>query len=268
VILLLLLAASPVLAQERIWIDADGRALPFAKDEDVLAFLRTAEIVSEEVLAAGVSGSKKLLLRKDGRQVHAIFRESFERARNARVGSRVFPEFVDSYLFECAAYEIDKLLGLGHVPPVTLRQIGSRKGSLQLWLEDSVDGLDQGGREFRPPNGAAWANQLWDMYFFDSLVFNVDRNLGNFLVDSRYRLWLIDHTRAFQTVEDLLGDRIIRVKRESWERLLALTEDDLEKHLAAYLDRGQLEALWSRRELLVKRIREIAAERGEHLVFY
>jgi hypothetical protein len=106
------------------------------------------------------------------------------------------------------------------------------------------------------------------MYLFDSLVFNVDRNLGNLVVDSGYRLWLIDHTRAFQAVEDLLDDRFLRVKRTSWERLLELSEAELEKRLAAYLDPGQITALWSRRQLLVERIRRIAAERGEHLVFY
>jgi hypothetical protein len=267
-LLLWLLAASPLLGGERIWLGADGRPLPLATDEEAVEFLRTAEIVGEEELDSGINRATKVLLQKDGHQVHAIFREAQVRAKNAVVGSRVYPEFVDNYLFECAAYELDRLLGLGRVPPATIRRIGSRTGSIQLWLEDSIGGLEEGGSEFRPPNGVAWANGLWDMSFFDNLVFNTDRNLGNLLVDSDHRLWLIDHTRAFQAVNDLLEVRFIRVKRETWDRLLALTEEELEARLAGYLEPEQIAALWSRRQRLVERVRKLALERGEHVVFY
>ena len=48
--------------------------------------------------------------------------------------------------------------------------------------------------------------QLWDMYFFDNLVCNIDRNPGKILVTSDYQLWMMHHTRAFQSLTERLGD--------------------------------------------------------------
>ena len=42
----------------------------------------------------------------------------------------------DSYLYEIAAYELSKLLGLDIVPPVVERQIEETKGSLQAFVEN------------------------------------------------------------------------------------------------------------------------------------
>ena len=40
---------------------------------------------------------------------------------------------------------------------------------------------------------------MWVVRLFDQLIFNTDRNLGNLLIDKSWRLWMIDHTRAFKT---------------------------------------------------------------------
>ena len=36
------------------------------------------------------------------------------------------------------------------------------------------------------------------MYLFDELISNIDRNQGNIVYTKDWRLWLIDHTRAFR----------------------------------------------------------------------
>jgi hypothetical protein len=36
------------------------------------------------------------------------------------------------------------------------------------------------------------------MRVFDQLIYNTDRNTGNVLYDTGWRLWGIDHTRAFR----------------------------------------------------------------------
>ena len=40
---------------------------------------------------------------------------------------------------------------------------------------------------------------MWVVRLFDQLIYNTDRNLGNLLIDKDWRLWMIDHTRAFKT---------------------------------------------------------------------
>ena len=146
-----------------------------------------------------------------------------------------------------------------------LRTIGRRRGSLQIWLEDALD-EDDGG--FRPPNPIAWVQQLWDMYFFDNLVYNIDRNPGNLLVTSDYQLWMIDHTRAFQFKFELLDDKVTRVPRRSWERLLALTEKELSSALAKYLTPIEIRGIVERRTVLIEHVERLVAERGEDVVFY
>ncbi len=245
-------------------LDADGTALPFRTDEEIMDFLRSAPAVSETTIGVGINRSQKVLLEKDGIRIHGIFREVDIRERNRKVGKRIFFSFADSYLFEAAAYELAKMLGLYNVPPVVLRNIETRRGTLQIWVEGALD-EESGG--FQAPAG--WAHQLSDMNFFDNLVFNIDRNMGNVLVDKDYTLWMIDHTRAFQAVYELLEpERISRVNRSVWERLVNLTEDDLREALSEYLEGPEINSLIRRRQLLIEHVEVLINKRGQKIVVY
>lgn len=261
----MLLFVAPVTLAQTKWLDVNGDSLPFADDPAVLAFLRTAPVVAETDIGVGVNRSQKLTLEKDGLRVHGIFREVDLRRRNHRVGSRYFFQFADSYLFECAAYELATMLGLDGVPPAVLRTIQGRKGSLQIWLEDAVDEEES---DFNPPNPSLWVQQIWTMNWFDNLVFNVDRNKSNLLVDADYRLWLIDHTRAFQVANKLLDNRIVRVNREVFERLVAMSDDELRTALGPFLTDAEMASLLRRRTFLIEHVEALVAERGEEVVLY
>lgn len=253
-------------ALERTWLDADGKPLPFRTDDELIEFMRVAPIVRETTIAAGIMHSKKVLLEKDGIRIHSIFREADIRTINKRVGDRMYLRFADSCLFEAAAYKLAKLLGLYNVPPVVIRTIKRRKGTLQIWVEDT---LDIKSEDFKPPSAADWVRQFWDMYLFDNLVFNVDRNKGNLLVDNNYKLWMIDHTRAFQAVSALLEpEKIVRVNRAMWERLSSLTEEDLRGAVSDCLEGPEILSLMVRRRLLLEHVEKLVNRRGEKLVFY
>lgn len=261
----LLVGAGAASSQDRQWRGVSGAPLPFETATELLDFLRTAEVLEEKDIGAGVNRSKKLLLEKDGVRAHGIYREVDLRKRDVRVGERMYPRFADSYLFECAAFELARLLGIDAVPPVVRRRIRDRDGSLQIWIEDV---LDETGESFEPPDPHAWVGQLWEMYFFDNLIYNADRNEGNILVDTDYRLWLIDHTRAFQAMPELLDDRVVRARRSTYERLVKLSEERLREALGVYLEPAELAALLERRERLVARIEDLVAELGEDVVLY
>jgi hypothetical protein len=247
-----------------VWLDAGGDPLPIQSDAEILEFLRTATVVSRQRIPVGVNRPEKLLLQENGIRAHAAFRIVDERERNVRIGARFYFDFRDSYRHECAAYELARSLGLDLVPPATLREIDGTEGSIQIWLESA---LSLEGRE--PPDVRAWVTQVWDRDLFDNLILNVDRNLGNLFVDPQQRLWLIDHTRAFQPEDQLLDpERVARIRRSVWERLAAMTEDDLKALVGEYLDHGQVNALAKRRELLVEHVQRLVAERGEQTVFF
>ncbi len=157
------------------------------------------------------------------------------------------------------------MLDIPHVPPAALRTLRGRRGSLQLWVEDVIDEDEDG---FRPPNAIAWASQIWDMQFFDNIIYNIDRNPGNLIVSHDYKLWLIDHTRGFQFKYELLNDDVVRVRRSSYERLLALTEDQLKTALRSYLKPIEIASILKRRNAMKAYVEKLVAERGEDVVFY
>lgn len=247
------------------WLDVDGRPLPFQEDAELLEFLRTARMVSERKIGTGVNESYQILLEKNGVRAHAIFREVDRREATARIQGTTYRFFADSYLFEPAAYELAGMLELDNIPPAVVRRIGRREGSVQIWLEDTID---EEGNVFRPPVVSAWVEQVWEMNFFDNLVYNIDRNSGNLLVSPDYRLWMIDHTRAFQFKEGLLDDKITRMRRRTWERLQALSEEALRARLSRYLTSRELAKLWKRRERIIDHINGLLAERGEASVLF
>ena len=248
------------------WLDANGNPLPFGTLGEIEDFLRTAAVVSEKDIGKGVNRSLKVTLESNGVKAHAIFREVDIRERNKRVGDRMYLTFVDSYLYECAAYELSNLLGLYMIPPAVRRTLKRTDGSLQLWLEDA---LDEDSGDFRPPNASKWVQQVWTMYLFDNLVYNVDRNSGNLIADKNYRLWLIDHTRGFQYMDEVMNpDILIRINREVWDRLMSLTEQDIRQALSNYLEGGQIASLMKRREALKNHVEKLVAERGPDAVFY
>ena len=134
-----------------------------------------------------------------------------------------------------------------------------------MWVEDV---LDEDGDGFRPSSAIAWASQLWDMKFFDNIIYNIDRNGGNLLVSHDYKLWLIEHTRGFQFKYELLDDDVARVPRSSYERLLALTENDLKNALSSYLKPIEIASILERRNAMKAYGEKLVAERGEDVVFY
>lgn len=281
VLLLLLLAcavlspAPPLAAGEvsiasqepRGWLGPDGGPLPFENDDEVLEFLRTAEIVSRRTIEEGINREQLLLLESNGVGARAIFRTvDQELRRTRRPDGRYYVRWVDHYGGECAAYELAQRLGLRFVPPAVPRRIGSTHGSVQIWVEGARD-ID--APDFRLPSPMAWVRQQWDMTLFDNLILNVDRNTGNFLAGPDYQLWLYDHGRAFQPKAELLDPEALeKVNRKAWDRLESMSDEELKDVVRSHLDVDQLEALVKRRALLTERVQALVDEKGEAAVFY
>ena len=163
--LFFVLATAASIAAQHVWLDVDGKALPFQTDEEITEFMRTANVVNEEPIGVGINQSVRVTLEQNGVRARAIFREVDRREDTAVIQGTRYRNFADSYLFEPAAFELAKMLDIPHVPPAALRTLRRRRGSLQIWVEDVID---EDGDGFRPPNAIAWAPQLWDMQFFDN----------------------------------------------------------------------------------------------------
>jgi hypothetical protein len=228
----------------KIWIDRE------AEIEDAL---RTTAIERIEDVPIGVTKPKRVFFVPGSPIASAGWKPLPPRHRQG---------YFESYKAEIAAYELDKLLGLQMVPPYVERRIKGEVGALCLWAED-VKGWNL-KEPVTGPDPVAWEKQIIRMKLFDQLIGNIDRNQGNLLYDHEYHLILIDHSRAFTGVRNLKRMATVsRVDREFWERIEALTEEQLQEALGPWLGRGEIRAVLARRDLMRNHIEKLVAQRGQ-----
>jgi len=264
-------AGPPELAGYR-WLDVDGQPLPFQDHAAILEALRSAKVISREKIGRGVAGAEKLVLESEGARFHAAFRSVDVSTRPPPTGGTAKPTMTyrDAAIFECAAYELSELLGVGRVPPAVPRRIGDQDGSVQIGMEDTAPEVELVERgELQPPDRERWHQQKQIMYVFDTLIANTDRNQGNLLIDGHWNVWLIDHTRSFRRTEELLyAKRMNTCERGLWTALRQIDEDTLAQRLEPYLERAEVVSLLRRRANLVRQIEKVIKKSGENAVLY
>jgi len=256
---------------QRIWIDAEGVPLPFYNEDQVMEFLATADVVGRENIPVGVTDHIKVRLSKDGLEVHGIFRYVDTVYNQVRMGGRLRVNMKDSCHFEPAAYELSKLLGMNSVPPVITRRIGRDNGTLQIWVYNAIMESERNEQGMSAPNRIAWNKQVQLMYMFDALIGNDDRTEQNILIDKNWKLWLIDHTRAFYNRAEVAFtslEKVIYVERGFWEALQEFDTESLNEAVGEYLTDAEIEQLLERRDRVVAHVSELIEIRGEGAVIY
>lgn len=258
---------------------APETAAPQAALADVdaqLAFLGTAKVVSSRPIGKGVTGAKRVTL-SNGTRTHdaafqAVAKESLEQdlRRGRRRGGETL--VVDHYRYNIAAWRLAHRLGLGYMMPATVeRAIGGHPGALSWWVDDVL--MDEEERQktsARPPGGSIeLSRQFGRMYVFAELVRDTDRNMGNVVFTTDWRLVMLDFTRAFRLQPQLLSPTTLgAIDRRLLVAMRALTADQVKAAVDAYLTAGEIGALMARRELLVAHFDRLIAERGAAAVLY
>jgi hypothetical protein len=132
--------------------------------------------------------------------------------------------------------------------------------------------MDEGSRVEKAasdPDAQRMASQIHIMRVFDELIYNTDRNLGNVLWDTSWKMWLIDHTRAFRLAPDLRRPATLeRVERTLFAGMKGLTRESITAAVGNSLTREEVDALLRRRDVIVKLFDGRIAERGEGAVLY
>ena len=257
-----------------LFLDADGHPLPFQSDEEIEEHLRTAAVVSVSKIPVGVTRPKKVLLAADSHHFNAVFKFIDEKKRNVRDPTttgrgKLYLEWRDSYIYDIAAYQVDRLIGLNRVPPVVLRTIKGNAGSLQIWVEGTITENTRREEAIDLPEIARFNQQRSTMNVFDNLVANRDSNLGNTLIDGRWRLWFIDCSRCFGTSADLLyPDAVTHCDRQMWDALRKLDRSVADETLSPYLSRLEIDVLFKRRDKLVDLLQARIDQWGEELVLF
>ena len=252
------------------WVDVDGSALPFYTGAQVEEFLLTATVVDIEPLAIGVTQPTRVRLEKGGTELHAIFRhlDTFY-DRLPMDDGRVRTNMRDSCYLEEAAYQLSRLLNMDQVPPVVRRVVDGRAGTLQIWVYNAVMEDERIEARMRAPDPLMWDRQAQLMYLFDAVVGNDDRTQQNILIDKNWRLWLVDHTRAFYDgAESTSLSQVNLVERGFWDGLQSLDQALLSRALGDGLTASEIASVLERRDRVVAYVQALIDARGEEAVLF
>lgn len=230
----------------KIWL---GREAEFEE------MLRTAKVQKLEDLPVGVLESQCAYV-EEGLPFSKMCWKTINHTKKAG--------FWEDYKAEIAAYELDKYLGIGMVPPTVERSIRGTRGSVMLWVEDT-EGWDM-HNPVRGPDERAWVRELVREKMFDRLIGNIDRNQGNLLYDHDWCLILIDHSRAFVDITDPREFQEFKfVDLPLWAKMKTLDLETLKPVLGEWVSTGMMRAMLQRRDQMADQIDEMAKTRGPNI---
>ena len=230
--------------QARIW---EGRNAEFE------TYIRDAPIDHFAEVPIGVTHPKRAYF-KPGGLVASVAWKVLPPGRPAG--------YWESYQSEIAAYELDKLLGMGMVPVAVEKKWKVEKAAAILWLSPIHSWKEMQDKQ-KP---AKWVAQAARMKMFDDLICNRDRNAGNLLVDDDWNLFLIDHSRAF--IDDKgLAVALEHVDRGLWTKMLTLDEASLTSAIGSWVDRSSIRSMIARRDRMKTAIDALVKAKGEAAVF-
>ncbi len=239
-------------------------------------FLLRAKIVSTRVAGVGMTGSRRATL-SDDTLTHDAHIQTIDQSKALFKPPTGPPEFnfKDSYRYNVAAYRLAVLLGLDNVPMSVERTVpsnraGRTRAAVTWWIDDVM--MDERARLKTAERGQdpeRTAMQTYTMRVFDELISNRDRNLGNLLWTTDWKMWMIDHTRAFRLGTDLRRPAVlIRIERSLLESLRTLTADAVAEAVGNSLTTYEIQGLLARSDAIVKLFEAKIAERGEAPILY
>lgn len=217
-------------------------------------FLANAEIVKSKQVSTGITGTYRVTL-TNGRLTHDASVQPIDEAKTTYQTARGTEfNFRDTYLHNLAAYKLDQLLGLNMIPATVMRRFKGNNASYTWWVDDFLMmELDRHKKKMEPPDREAWNRQMYVVRVFDQLIYNMDRNLGNLLIDKAWQLWMIDHTRAFRTFRELKTPaNLVRCERKLLARLKELDGNIISRELENFLKPEEIKGLLARRDLIVR----------------
>jgi hypothetical protein len=248
---------------------------PALSVDQIKTFLKNAKVIRTRGTEKGVTAPKRLTL-SDGSLTHdAVFQAIDEHQMVANLGgagrrAQTELNFVDSYKYNIAAYEIARLLELDHMMPVYVeRRWNGQLGSISWFVPTLMDESERLKKKIQPPRPSEWNEQMYRMRVFSALLRDTDRNLTNVLVTHEWKVVMIDFSRAFRLQSELLHlADLAKIDRRLLAKLEAMSRDEVRQATADFLTRVELDAMMQRRDGLVAHFKKLIAELGEAKVLY
>ena len=243
-----------------------------ASDAEIESCLTNGKIRKGAEELVGVTRPVKVNVECEGATQEAVFKslDQHKMGRTQLDSGEVEFNFSDSFRYERAAYLLDRQLGLGMVPVAVIGRHKGNDGVLVAWIPNAVH-ENKVTTSFAGPQIASQFRKKSRMQMFDSLIYNTDRRAENILIDEATgEVYLIDHSRAFRETKELReGFESARVwlSREMYDKLGGLSAEGLAELADGLISKAQLEALLTRRDLIIDKIDKDRQEYGDEAVF-
>ena len=239
-------AQDPEAASAKTWV---------GREAEIEAYLKTADILGLEDIPVGVTNPQSAALAPGGPVDKFAWKALPPGIRRG---------FFESYKAEIAAYELDKLLGLGMVPVTVERRVRGELGAAIMWASPTQSFKELGGAPTPPTRYIGyWTIQLIRAKMFDNLIYNGDPNEGNWLKDPAWNLLLIDHSRSFGPEAEMAHADMTRIDRYLWEEMQRLNEPMLTGALGEWLSEDEIRAILTRRDVMSDIIDALVESHGE-----
>jgi hypothetical protein len=239
--------------------------------EQIKQFLQTADIVKSKPSSKGVTHPWRLTLSNGAITHDASFQAVDEHKPKMDLGNgKIETDFVDSYKYNIAAYQLAELVGLDYMLPVYVeRKWEGKTGSLSWWLPIKMDDAERFEKKIEPPDADKWNQQMFRIRVFDELVYDTDANLTNVLIGPDWTVYRVDFSRAFRKSKDLRGEKnLVKCDRQLFEKLKALKADEVSEKTKRYLTKDEINGVMARRDKIVAKFNSLIAQKGEKEILY
>jgi hypothetical protein len=244
---------------------------PSLTEDQQKEFLLHAKVVAKKQLGKGITHPWRLTL-NDGVLTHdAAFQAVDEHVREKHFDDgHTEYNFVDSYHYDIAGYELATLVGMSDMIPVYVeRTWEGQKGGLSWWINWKWDEVMRMQQKVEAPDSNAWNHQMYKVRVFDELVYDTDPNLTNVLITEDWKIWRIDFSRAFRLSHDLRNSKnLVMCDRQLLQKLRMLDGNELLERTKQHLTKPEVEAVMARRDKIVTYFQQLIAQKGEAAVLY
>jgi Calcineurin-like phosphoesterase/HipA-like kinase len=235
-----------------------AQILSAMSDAELEDFMRTAPVVSVEDIGTGITKPKRVVQQRDGISNDAVFKYEDTvpglQSKDKYISRRY--DDSDRYVYDVAAYKLDRMLDWQMVPTAVLAEVNGQPGALSDWVGNAINERDRLEREIAFNSYCKQNEQYRLRFVFDILIHNEDRNLTNILwTKDGFMMQFIDHSLAFRSTKkrpkqyrkvDLQVSDLLQ------SRLQSLNEGELTRQLSPYLHPRQIEGILARRDLILK----------------
>ncbi len=231
-------------------------------------YLKTAAI-GPSWKPVGKRTESYIVILDDGKTI----RRGFMKFTNRTRPNHQFP--FDSYKYELAAYELDKLFGLRLIPPVVERTVGERNASLQILIEDFITEEYRRRHKVEPPDPAGFERTLDELKILEHLTYSFticeQTSMDDILIDHErgWKIWRVDFSQAFDIYTEISpGCEISRCSKELYQKLSNVKDKTIRSKVKKYLNTDEITTLLKRKGLVIERLQRLIKEKGEDAVLF